>query len=356
MSYKKTLLSPVFLGAALTLSGAPAWAARDYIHIVGSSSLAPFSKAVAEQLAKGSKKSPGLKSPWLESTGTTGGIQLFCEGEGQDHADIANAARRMTKREYDQCQKNGVRDIIEVAIGRDALVFAQSKKSPPMKLTNRDVYFALSRMVPDPKTKTVVPNPNKNWRQINASFPDRKIAFVGPPANAGLREIFRDFILEGVCDGFPWLKSQASANTNDYKKACRDVRSDNTYLDVAINDPTTVRELTSNEPAIGMMNYRFYSDNADKLVALEVDNAKPTDQTVASGTYPLSTTMYFYVKKSHVGRIPGLDRFIQEFTSEKAFGEKGYLTGKGLIPLTKVDRKVSTDITKLLAPAYAPTF
>ncbi len=354
MSYSKIFLTPLALGLALTLHAEGVSAARDYIHIVGSSTLAPFSKAVAEQLAKGSKKSPGLKSPWLESTGTKGGIQLFCEGEGDDFADIANAARRMTRKEWEQCQNNGVRDIIEVAVGRDALVLAQSKNSPEMKLTRRDVYLSLSRMVPDALTKTTKPNTNKNWKQINSVFPDRKISYVGPPANAGLREVFRDLLLEPGCDGFPWLKTQANKNSNDYKRACQDVRTDGTYLDVAVNDPTTVRELTTNPAAIGLMNFGFFKEQKDKLAALEVDGVTPTEATVSSATYPLSGTLYFYVKKSHVAKIPGLQKFIDEFTSEKAFGDKGYLLSKGLIPLNKVDRKVSTDIAKLLAPAFAP--
>ena len=354
MSYTKNVLTPLALGLALTLNAEGVSAARDYIHIVGSSTLAPLSKAVAEQLAKGSKKSPGLKSPWLESTGTKGGLQLFCEGEGDDFADITNTARRMTRKEWQQCQTNGVRDIIEVAVGRDALVLAQSKKNPPMKLTRRDIYLSLTRMVPDAATKTTKPNPNKNWKQINAALPDRKIAYVGPPANAGLREVFRDLLLEPGCDGFPWLKAQANKNSNDYKRACQDVRSDGTYLDVAVNDPTTVRELTTNEAAIGLMNFGFFNAQKDKLAALEVDGVTPSESTVSSATYPLTGTLYFYVKKSHVGKIPGLAKFIEEFTSEKAFGDKGYLVAKGLIPLAKVDRKVSTDIAKLLAPAFAP--
>lgn len=355
MKFSKTFLTPLGLGLALTLNAEGVSAARDYIHIVGSSTLAPFSKAVAEQLAKGSKKAPGLKSPWLESTGTRGGLQLFCEGEGADFADIANSARRMTKKEWQECQSHGVRDIVEVAVGRDALVFAQSKKSQPMKLTRRDIYLAMTRMVPDDLKKTTSPNQFRSWKQINSALPERKIEFVGPPANSGLRELFRDAVLEPGCDGFPWLRAKANSNSQDYKRACQDTRNDRTYLDVAVNDPTTVRELTVNEAAVGLMNFAFFTQQSDKLAALEVDGVTPSLKTVASATYPLANTLYFYVKKSHVGRIPGLSKFIEEFTSERAFGDKGYLVPKGLIPLDKVDRKVSTDITKLLAPAFAPT-
>lgn len=355
MSYIKNFLTPWALGAMLTLSATGAYAKRDYIHIVGSSTVAPLSKSVAEQLAKGSKKSPGLKSPWLESTGTKGGLQLFCEGEGDDFADIANAARRMTKKEWKQCQDNGVRDIIEVAVGRDALVLAQSKNSPPMKVTRRDVYFALTRMVPDSQKKATSPNLNKSWKQINAGFPDRKIEFVGPAANSGLRELFREMVLEPGCDGFPWLRAKANTNDTEYKRACQDVRNDKAYLDMAVNDPSAVRELTVNEAAMGLMNFRFFTQNHDKLAALEVDGVTPSLETVSSATYPLANTLYFYVKKGHVNKIPGLSKFIEEFTDERAFGDKGYLVPKGLIPLAKVDRKVSTDIAKLLAPAFAPT-
>ena len=353
------------LGAALALCTQGAMA-RDYIHIVGSSTVAPFSKAVAEQLGtggteklgkKGTKKAvAGLKSPWLESTGTKGGIQLFCESNSEDSVDIVNAVRRMTKREYEQCRNNGVNEIVEIAIGRDAMVFAQSAKSPAMNLTRRDLYNALSRMIPSTDRKLRL-NTNKTWKQINAALPDRKIEVIGPPANSGFREIFQDMVLEPGCDGFPWLSAQRATMTQDYKKACQDVRTDQAYIQVTVNDDLVVRELVGNDHALGLVSYSLYLRNKDKLSALEIDGVAPKSDTITSELYPLSGELYIYVKKSHLDYIPGLARFIQEFTSERAFGDKGYLVVKnGLIPLAQVDRKVSTDIAKTFAPMMtAPT-
>ncbi|MFO1418258.1 MAG: substrate-binding domain-containing protein [Methylotetracoccus sp.] len=354
MKKGRTLASAIALASAYVV-GAPQAEARDYIHIVGSSTVYPFSKAVSDQLEKSSgKKGPKFKAPWLESTGTKGGIQLFCEGDGEAYADIVNTARRMTRKEFDQCQANGVRDIVEVAVGHDAIVFAQSKKSPAMRLTRRDVYLAVSRMIPDSATKTVAPNRNKTWKQVNGALPDRKIAVIGPPGNAGFSEIFREAVLEPGCDAFPWLAAKRNTNSTDYKRACQDVRSDEGYDEAAINDERIVRELTVNEPAIALMPFSLFAQHQDKLDALEVDGVVPSSTNVASEQYPLSGTLYFYIKKSHVDYIPSLGKFVQEFTNEKAFGEKGYLVQKGLIPLTKEDRKVATDIVKLMAPMSAP--
>jgi phosphate transport system substrate-binding protein len=350
------LASALTLGAAL-LMNAPQAEARDYIHIVGSGTVYPFSRAVSEQLEKGGgkkDKGPKFKAPWLESTGTKGGIQLFCEGDGEAYADIVNTARRMSRKEFDQCQNNGVRDIIEVAVGHDAIAFAQSKKSPAMKLTRRDVYFALSRTIPDQTTKTTAPNRNKSWKQVSAALPDRKIEVIGPPGNAGFSELLREIVLETGCDGFPWLAAKRNSNSTDYKRACQDVRNDEGYDEAAINDERIVRELTVNETAIALMPFSLYAQYQDKLDALEIDGLVPKAENVASEQYPLSSTLYFYVKKSHVDYIPGLPKFIQEFTNERAFGDKGYLTTKGLIPLTAADRKVATDIVKTLAPMAAP--
>jgi len=357
------ILKIAVLGSALALSAEGA-AARDYIHIVGSSVVAPFSKAVAEQLAtggtekvgkKGTKKVAGLKSPWLESTGTKGGIQLFCESNAEESVDIVNAVRRMTKREYEQCRNNGVTEIVEIAIGRDAMVFAQSKKSPAMSLTRRDLYNALSRMIPTTDRKLRL-NTSKTWKQINGALPDRKIEVIGPPANSGFREIFQDMVLEPGCDGFPWLSAQRATMTQDYKKACQDVRTDQAYLQVTVNDSLVVRELVGNDHVLGLVAYSLYLRNDDKLAALEIDGVVPKSETITSEQYPLSGELYIYLKKSHADYIPGLSRFAQEFTSEQAFGDRGYLVLKnGLIPLAQVDRKVSSDIAKTLAVMSAPT-
>ena len=350
----KLKIAAVF-GSAFALCAHSA-AARDYIHIVGSSTVAPFAKSVGEQLGtKGTKKVPPLKSPWLESTGTKGGIQLFCESNGTDSVDIANAVRRMTRKEYEQCRDNGVTEIVEIAIGRDAMVFAQSNKAPAMSLTRRDLYNALSRMIPTTDKKLRI-NTNKTWKQVSGALPNRQIEVIGPPANSGFREIFQDMVLEPGCDGFPWLSAQRANMTQDYKKACQDIRGDQAYVQVTVNDDLVARELAGNEHALGLVSYSLYLRNKDRLAALDIDGVTPKGDTITSEQYPLSGELYIYVKKSHADYIPGLARFVQEFASERAFGDKGYLVQKnGLIPLDVVDRKVSTDIAKTMAVMAAPT-
>jgi phosphate transport system substrate-binding protein len=321
---------------------------RDYISIVGSSTVYPFATVVAEQLGKSGK----VKTPKVESTGTGGGIKLFCGGVGVQHPDVANASRAMKKSELEACQKSGVTDIVEVKFGFDGIVLAQSKKTKSkFELTRKDIYLALAKRVPDPAnpaSETLVENPYKNWNEINPKFPASKIEVLGPPPTSGTRDAFAELALEGGCQGFDWIKSKKDSDSAWFKNVCMTVREDGAYIEAGENDNLIVQKLENNPAALGVFGYSYLEQNADKIGAATVDGVTPSYDSISSGKYPVSRPLFFYVKKAHIGMIPGLEAYIAEFTSEKAWGDEGYLADKGLIPLLAKDRKTSAANAKAL--------
>lgn len=333
----------VFVGAialGLALSGtAQAEAGRDSISIVGSSTVYPFSTVVAEQFGKGGK----FKTPKVESTGTGGGFKLFCEGVGVQHPDIANASRAIKKSEFDTCAKNGVTDIAEVKIGFDGIVLAYSKKSKAkFDLTLKEIYLALAKRVPDPKkpeSETLVENPYKNWSDINPKLPKSKIEVLGPPPTSGTRDALAELALEGGCQSFAWLKAKKDSDKPFFQNVCMTVRQDGAYIEAGENDNLILQKLGANPSALGVFGYSYLEQNMDKIKAAEVDGQAPTYESIADGKYPISRPLFFYVKKAHIGMIPGIAEYVAEFTSEKAWGSEGYLADKGLIPLPDDQRK-----------------
>jgi phosphate transport system substrate-binding protein len=336
---------------ALVLGGAAqAEAGRDYINIVGSSTVYPFTTVVAERLGKGGK----FKTPKVESTGTGGGIKLFCSGVGVQYPDVANASRAMKKSEFEACQKAGVKDIVEVKIGYDGIVVAQSKKSnDKLELTRKELYLALAKRVPDPAQPdggTLVENPYKTWNEINPKFPKTKIEVLGPPPTSGTRDAFAELALEGGCAQIPWIKAKKETDDAWFKNVCMTVREDGAYIEAGENDNLIVQKLEANPTAVGVFGFSFLDQNADRLKTAPVDGVEPGYETIAAGEYPISRPLFFYVKKAHVGVIPGLEAFVVEFTSEKAFGAEGYLTEKGLIPLPDDERKKIAAEAKKMTP------
>ncbi len=323
--------------AGLTLSGvASAQSARDFISIAGSSTVFPFSSAVAEQFGKGTN----FKTPKVESVGTGGGLKLFCQGIGPQNTDIANASRRIKKSEYDDCQKNGVKDIVEIKIGFDGIVMANAKASPTYKLSRKDIYLALAKQVPDPANPTtLINNPYKTWKQIDPALPDVKIEVLGPPPTSGTRDAFAELVLEKGCESFSWLKELKNVDEKRFKRVCTQIREDGAYVEAGENDNLIVQKLEANPKALGVFGYSFLEENLNKLHGSIVEGKEPTFENIADGSYPVSRSMYMYVKKAHVGVIPGIQQFVNEFTSEKAVGEEGYLADKGLIPLPKAMRE-----------------
>jgi phosphate transport system substrate-binding protein len=346
---KQTTAIAATLAALAVSTAAPAVdGGRDYITIVGSSTVYPFSTTVAEQFGKLGK----FKTPKVESTGTGGGIKLFCGGIGVSYPDIANASRPIKKSEIETCQKAGVKDIVEVEIGFDGIVLAQSKKAKDkLELTRKDLYLALAKRVPDPanpKGDALVENPYKTWDQINPKLPKVKIEVLGPPPTSGTRDAFAELALENGCEHFDWIKAKKETDDAWFKNTCMTVREDGAYIEAGENDNLIVQKLEANPTAVGVFGYSFLEQNGDRLQAAPIDGVQPTYEAIADHKYPISRPLFFYVKKAHVGVIPGLEAFIAEFTSDKALGDEGYLADKGLIPLPDAERKkVAADAKKM---------
>ena len=325
-----TVLSLVFIGAA-------AWAqsSRDHISIVGSSTVYPFATVVAEQFGKTTK----FRTPKIESTGSGGGLKLFCAGIGVQHPDITNASRRIKKSECEKCAKNGVMEIVEVKIGYDGIVLANSKKATLMQLSRKDIFLALAKEVPDPKGgEKLVANPYQTWDQVNSSLPENKIEVLGPPPTSGTRDAFVELAMEGGAKKFDWLTALRKQDKSKFKAIAHTIREDGAYIEAGENDNLIVQKLTANPNAIGIFGFSFLDQNTDRIQGAEVDGVAPTFENISSGDYPVSRPLFFYVKKAHASVIPGMGEYLNEFTSEKAFGPDGYLTDKGMIPMPDDER------------------
>ena len=325
---KKSLMA---LAAAVMLStsGLGLAADRDVINIVGSSTVYPFSTVVAERFGKGGK----FKTPKIESTGTGGGMKLFCSGNGIDSPDITNASRAIKSSELDSCGANNVLGVVEVKIGYDGLTLANAKSASQRDLTLKDIYLALAKEIPDGKGG-MKPNPNKTWKDVNAALPATKIEVIGPPPTSGTRDSFNELAVEGGCAQIPQMKELKAADSKKYEQLCRTIREDGAFIEAGENDNLIVQKLSANPNAIGVFGYSFLEENADKVKAVHIAGVDPSIETVLDKSYPLSRPLYFYVKKSHVGKVPGIAEYLAEFTSEKAIGQDGYLLEKGLIPLS----------------------
>jgi phosphate transport system substrate-binding protein len=311
-------------------------AGRNTISVVGSSTVYPFATVVAERFGKKTSYS----TPKIESTGSGGGMKLFCNGVGLDTPDITNASRRIKKSEFDKCQANGVKDIIEVHIGFDGIAVANSNKAQQLELTRRDLYLALAKQVPNPDgSETLVDNPYKTWKQVNSSLPDLEIEVLGPPPTSGTRDAFAELALEGGCKTFGFVKAMKKSNKSAYKAACHSVREDGPYIEAGENDNLIVQKLDRNPNALGIFGFSFLEQNDDKVQGSIIEGKAPEFETIADGSYPISRPLYFYVKKAHIDSIPGIADFLVEFTSEAAMGEDGYLLDKGLIPLSEAERE-----------------
>jgi phosphate transport system substrate-binding protein len=298
--------------------------ARDQIRIVGSSTVFPFSTAVAEQFGQKS----GLKTPVVESTGSGGGIKLFCAGVGEQHPDITNSSRRIKSSEVEACAAAGVAEVTEVKIGFDGIVLAHSKKGDVVDLSLKELWLALAKEVPvDGK---VAANPYTTWNQINPALPAKKIEILGPPPTSGTRDAFVELVMDVGCEELP----EVAALADDAKTTvCQTMREDGVFVEAGENDNLIVQKLDANPDAFGIFGFSFLDQNVDKLQGTKLGGVDPTFENIASGDYPVSRSLYFYVKNAHVGVIPGIREYIAEFTSDAAIGEEGYLSDKGLIPL-----------------------
>ena len=333
---KSNRLKVIFMVGVVVLGWqSSVYAARDYISIVGSSTVYPFATVVAEQFGKTTR----YKTPKIESTGSGGGLKLFCTGVGVEHPDVTNSSRRIKISEVEQCAGNGVKEIVEVKIGYDGIVLANSKKTKPFELTLKDIFLALAKDVPDPKggEKTVA-NPYKTWKDVNTALPDSKIEVLGPPPTSGTRDAFVELAMEGGCKQFSWIKAMKKKDKKAYKTLCHTVREDGAYIEAGENDNLIVQKLEANPKGLGIFGFSFLDQNTDMIQGSKVNGVDPTFDSIADGDYAVSRPLYFYVKKAHVGVIPGIKEYLTEFTSDKAWGPDGYLSDKGLIPMPEEER------------------
>lgn len=336
---KKTIV----LAALATVAAAGAAEARDQIRFVGSSTVYPFTTTVAENFGK----TTGNKTPIVESTGTGGGMKLFCAGVGTEHPDFTNASRRMKASELETCQKNGVKDVTEIKVGYDGIVFANDKAAPEMTISRKQLYLALAKQVPvDGK---VVANPYASWNEIDGSLPNEKIEVLGPPPTSGTRDAFVELVMEVGCEEA--LKEQkVELGKDEMKAVCQQVREDGAYVEAGENDNLIVQKLQANPNAYGIFGYSFLDQNSGALKGAKVDGEVPSYENIASGAYPVSRSLYVYAKNAHVGTIPGMKEFIAEYTSARAWSPDGYLADKGLIAMPDAEREKVAQAANNLQP------
>jgi len=341
MSFKKTFA----VAALASVVAAGAAEARDQIRIVGSSTVYPFATAVAETFGKTTK----FKTPVIESTGSGGGFKLFCAGIGEEHPDITNASRAVKKSEIERCAKNGVEKITEVKVGYDGIVLANSKKGKHLEITRKQIFLALAKDVPNAEGKLIA-NPNQKWSDIDPSLPDTKIEVLGPPPTSGTRDAFAELALEGGCKKFPDIKAMKKKDKKKYKAICHSVREDGAYIDAGENDNLIIQKLNANPDAYGVFGFSFLDQNSDTVQGSLIDGKAPLFEAIADGSYPVSRPLFFYVKNAHIGSVPGINEYLAEFTSDKAWGDEGYLTDKGLIPMPAEERaKYKANVQSLAA-------
>ena len=340
---KKTLALAAALAALWTQNAQ----ARDQIHIVGSSTVFPFSTAVAEEFGY----TYDFRTPVVESTGSGGGLKLFCAGIGIQHPDITNSSRCIKASEVKKCAENGVTEITEIKIGFDGIVIANSTKAKMVNFTLAQIFLGLAKEVPaNSDGSKLQPNPYKLWSDIDPSLPETKIEVLGPPPTSGTRDAFAELALEGGCKTFAGIAAMKKTDKQSYKSICHSIREDGAYVEAGENDNLIVQKLDANKDAFGVFGYSFLEQNQDKVQGNAVDGIEPDFEDIADGQYPVARSLYFYVKNTHIGVIPGIEEYVMEFTSEKAVGDEGYLTDKGLIPLPEDEGQQQRDNAKSHAP------
>src|SRR5918993_5652373 len=323
---------------ALSLSG---MAEARSMRAVGSSTVYPFAKQVAERVARAN---PRLGTPIIESVGTGAGIKLFCAGVGERFPDVANASRRMKASEAKACAANGVTKITEIQVGIDGIALSTSKRTPLAGLTTRDVYLALA------KTPFGKPNKAKTWKDVNGKLPALPIRVYGPPPTSGTRDSLAELIMTAGCETNPGMAAVKKANEGKHKAICTGMREDGAFIEAGENDNLIVQKLAANQNTLGFFGYSFLEENTNNLKGVAINGVAPTNDTIASFKYPGARPLYIYVKNAHVGAIPAIKAFVAEFTKESAFGPKGYLREHGLIAGPNTVRARSQQAARSLAP------
>ena len=346
---KRLLLATSLIATTFAaVTAMPAFAARDQIRIVGSSTVYPFTTAVAEAFGKAS----GMKTPVVESTGTGGGMKLFCSGLGEDKPDFTNASRAIKKSEFEDCVKNGVTEVVEIKVGFDGLSVAHSKDAKDLGLTKQQIFLALAKDIPD-KDGKLIANPNMMWSDIDPSLPATKIEVLGPPPTSGTRDSFAELVMEAGAAKIESLAALKKSDAKAFEKVWKSMREDGGYVEAGENDNLIVQKLQANKDALGIFGFSFLEQNASAVKDVAIDGVEATYETIASGDYKVARPLYMYAKKQHVEVIPGMKEFIAEFISDKALGEDGYLADKGLVTLpgdqAEKTRAIASALTVLTA-------
>src|SRR6478672_4642035 len=315
--------------------------ARNQMRAVGSSTVFPFAKQVAERVARAN---PSLGTPIIESTGTGAGMKLFCAGVGERFPDVENASRRMKASEAKQCQQNGVTSITEIQVGIDGISFATAKNSPLRNLTQRDLYLALA------KTPFGKPNRARTWKDVNASLPAIPIRVYGPPPTSGTRDALGELILTPPCEASPSMAALKKADENKFKAICTGVREDGAYVEAGENDNLIVQKIEGNPGTIGIFGYSYLEENQDKLKGIAINGVGPSYDSISSFKYPGARPLYIYIKNAHANAIPAVRAYAAEFTKESAFGPNGYLLRAGLISAPNNIRARSQQASRSLSP------
>ncbi len=314
-------------------------ASREQIRAVGSSTVYPFAKAVAESLARGN---PAIKSPIIEAVGTGAGINLFCGGVGTEYPDIATASRRIKKSEYEGCLENGVKDLVEIQVGLDGIAFAEANGGPKLELTPADAYRALAA---NPFGK---PQTARLWSDVNPKLPAIPILVYGPPATSGTRDALAELVMTKGCDSDPAMKALKDSDKDKHKKICTGVRSDGAFVDSGENDNLIVQKIAANPRAIGVFGFSFLEENMDKLRGVPMSGVAPTYATISDFSYPGARPLYIYVKAAHLPAIRGLREYAAEFA--RAWGPEGYLKRHGMVVAPDAVRSVNAGIVQAMTP------
>jgi phosphate transport system substrate-binding protein len=326
MTIKKTSIA-LLASAALTVS----LSARDQIKIVGSSTVYPFSSSVAEELGATSK----FPTPVVESTGSGGGMKLFCASNDLNTPDITNASRRMKTKEFKMCEKNGVTDITESVIGYDGIAFAQSKSNAAFDISKSNLALAVAKEVPSKDGKSLITNPYKKWSDIDASLPNREIIVYGPPKSSGTRDAFEELVMQKTFKKMSVYTDlyKADKKANKKYKKYSVVRTDGAYVESGENDNLIVQKLEKNKNAFGVFGFSFLIENDDKVQGATIDGVKPTPENISAHKYPVSRSLFFYIKNSHAKKVPAMSKYVDLFMSEKMIGKDSILGEIGLIAL-----------------------
>nr|WP_310522605.1 substrate-binding domain-containing protein [Polymorphobacter sp.] len=333
---KIRVVAPVAL-AVLGLGCAVAAEARTQIRIVGSSTVYPFTTAVAEQFKR---TNPQFPAPIVESTGTGGGIKLFCAGVGEQFPDMVNASRRIKASELKACKANGVNGVIELLIGLDGLTIAQSRKGVFASLSEADVYKALAAM------PFGQPNKARTWRDVNPKLPATKIEVLGPPPTSGTRDAFNDLYMLKGCETNAAMKALKESDESKFKAICTKLREDGAYIETGENDNLIVQKLAANPNMLGVFGYSYLEENLDKIKDVPINGIPATYPNIASFKYPASRPLFLYVKAQHMRAIRGMKEFLAEYSKESTWGKNGTLAKRGLVAAPDAVRAKNAEIAR----------